>query len=165
MMIEPVDVLSRGFFFWCQHTGFGAWVQKQQWVFAVLETVHILAFSILLGTTISVDLRLLDFGLRRQSVHRIAHELDPWTWVSLSVTMITGVLLFMSEAVRLSISPSFFYKMLLFTFAIVLHFTIHRKATSPGASDGAWFGKVAACLSLMSWFGVALAGRAIGFLG
>jgi len=103
-------------------------------------------------------------GLRLTPVPQIARELEPWTLCALGVTVVTGACLFLSEAVRLSISEPFFYKMILFTLAILIHFTIHWKASMRGESQGAWFGKIAACLSLCSWLGVAMAGRAIAFL-
>ena len=164
VIIQPINILPYSFFAWSQQTWFGHWIETQQWVFAITETIHILAFTILLGTTLCVDMRLLGFGMRRQPTARIAHDLNPWMWAALAVTVVTGILMYLSEAERLSISAPFFYKIIFFLCAIVLHFTIHRKATSPGGIDGAWFGKLAACLSLIFWLGVALAGRAIGFI-
>ena len=76
----------------------------------------------------------------------------------------TGIPLFMSEAEKLSKSSPFFYKMIFLSCAITLHFTLHRKATAPTAKPGSGLGKLAACLSLICWLGVALAGRAIAFL-
>jgi hypothetical protein len=70
----------------------------------------------------------------------------------------------MSEAVKLSNSSPFFYKMIFLCCAVILHFTLHRKAISSGTTRGSGLGKLAACLSLLCWLGVALAGRAIAFL-
>jgi hypothetical protein len=111
-----------------------------------------------------VDLRLLGFGMRRQSVAQLAGFLGPWTLVGVASMIVTGVPLFMSEAVKLSGSSPFFYKMIFLACAVTLHFTLHRKAIASSAKPGSGLGKLAACLSLMFWLGVALAGRAIAFL-
>jgi hypothetical protein len=163
-MIRPVDVVPYHFFVWCEQTNLAVAIKTSTWMFAIIETVHIMTLSILLGTTLVVDLRLLGFGLRRSATPQVAHELEPWTWVTLAITILTGICLFASEALKLSHSGPFFYKMVFFIAAILLHFTIHWKATMQGARDGAFYGKVAACLSLICWLGVALSGRAIAFL-
>ena len=162
--MQPIDYLPYHFFVLCQNSAIGTWIKEATWIFAIMETIHIMGLSVLLGTTLVVDLRLLGFGLRRTSPSQVAHELEPWLWGTLIVVVGTGTCLFLSEAVRLAVSSPFFYKMIFFTIAILVHFTIHWRATSKKAIDGSMFGKVAACLSLISWLSVALAGRAIAFL-
>jgi hypothetical protein len=154
-----------GWFFWqCENTLPGSWFKHAQWFFAVDETIHIMALGMLIGTLVIVDLRLLGLGMRRQSVQQLAGYLAPWTLLGVALMIITGVPLFMSEAVKLSRSSPFFYKMVFLICAVALHFTLHRKATAAGATQGSGLGKLAASLSLICWLGVALAGRAIAFL-
>ena len=50
------------------------------WAFAIIETVHIMALTVLLGTLILVDLGLLGVGMRRQSPSYLAQLVTPWTW-------------------------------------------------------------------------------------
>jgi uncharacterized membrane protein len=118
----------------------------------------------LIGTLVIVDLRLLGLGMRRQSVAQVASYFAPWTLVGVALMVITGVPLFMSEAVRLSKSSPFLFKMIFLFCAVTLHFTLHRKAIASSTGHGSALGRLAATLSLMCWLGVALAGRAIAFL-
>ena len=157
-------ILPSSFFWQCENTLPGSWFKHAQWFFAIDETFHIMALGMLIGTLLIVDLRLLGFGMRRQSVPELARYLAPWTLLGVASMIITGVPLFMSEAVKLSRSTPFFYKMIFLTCAVTLHFTLHRKATASSARQGSGLGKLAACLSLICWLGVALAGRAIAFL-
>jgi hypothetical protein len=157
-------ILPAWFFFRCENTLPGSWFKHAQWFFAIDETFHIMALGMLIGTLVIVDLRLLGFGMRRQSVPQLAGFLAPWTVLGVILMVVTGVPLFMSEAVKLSNSSPFFYKMIFLFCAVTLHFTLHRKATAPTASQGSLVGKLAATLSLACWLGVALAGRAIAFL-
>jgi hypothetical protein len=157
-------ILPSWFFSLCENTLPGSWFKHAQWFFAIDETFHIMALGMLIGTLVIVDLRLLGFGMRRQSVPELARYLAPWTLVGVVSMIITGVPLFMSEAVKLSRSSPFFYKMLFLSCAITLHFTLHRKATASRTSQSSGLGKLAAFLSLICWLGVALAGRAIAFL-
>jgi hypothetical protein len=157
-------ILPNWFFVLCESSWPGSWFKHAQWFFAIDETFHILALGMLIGTLVIVDLRLLGFGMKRQSVAQIAGFLAPWTLFGVASMIITGVPMFMSEAVKLSRSSPFFYKMIFLFCAITLHFTLHRKATAPSARQGSGLGKLAASLSLICWLGVALAGRAIAFL-
>ena len=87
----------------------------------------------------------------------------PWMLVGMAVTIGSGSLLFVSEAMKCYGSPPFFVKMgFLFT-ALVFTFTLHRKLTKRNTPPPPVWGKVAAGLSLFLWFGVGLAGRAIAF--
>lgn len=140
----------------------GNYIRRATWIFAIVETVHIMALAVLLGTMVVVDLRLMGLGMKRQSARELSEILGPWFWTSFVTMIITGVCLFSSEAVRLSQSGPFAFKMMFLLLALTVHLTIHRAVIANGV-EGAMLGKVAACLSLFCWFGIALAGRAIAF--
>lgn len=155
-------LLPASFFKWCVATPVASWVNESLWGFATLETFHIIGLTVLLGTIVVVNLSVLGFGMR-QSAGQLARELAPWSLAGLVVMIGSGVPMFLSSAVGYSHSVPFFVKMGLLLFAIVFQFAIYRKATKPGANQGARFGKLVACLSLICWFGIAYAGRAISF--
>jgi hypothetical protein len=157
-------ILPRAFFVFCENTWPGSYLVKSQWGFAIVETFHIMALGMLLGTLAIVDVRLLGFGMRRQTPAQLYDDLAPWTRLGVVLMILTGVPLFMSEAQRLSSSGPFFYKMVFLTLALVTHFTLHRQVTLSGAKVNSGLGKLAGCLSLLCWLGVALAGRAIAFV-
>jgi uncharacterized membrane protein len=145
----------------------GSWLSREirasTWQFAILEMVHLLGLTVLLGALMVLDLRLFGYGMRKQPVSQLAKDLAVWTRVGLVTILGSGVFLFFGEPMKLSGSPSFHVKMLLLFLAIVFQFTLFRKVTlDDGASPR--LDKVAGVLSLALWFGVGLAGRAIGFL-
>ena len=156
-------ILPYSFFDWCEGSALGFWLKQAMWGFATIETVHIMALAVLLGSMVVVDLRLLGLGLKRMPTAELAGLLAPWFWTSLVTMIVSGTCLFVGEAVRLSTSGPFAYKMLFLLLAVIVHLSIHRKAIASGL-DGAALGKAAASLSLMCWLGIALAGRAIAFL-
>jgi uncharacterized membrane protein len=162
--MQLLNFLPVSFFSWCENVPPGLWIRNAKWAFAIIETVHIMALTVLLGTLIVVDLRLLGFGMRRQSAAYLARLLAPWTWSALLTMVVTGIGLFASEANRLSQSGPFAFKMLLLVLAVGTHFTIHSRVTRNGITSSAGIAKAAACLSIALWLGVALAGRAIPFL-
>ena len=147
------------FFKWCETTLIGHAIRQATWGFAVIETFHIMTLAVFLGTIVVIDLRLLGFGLRRRSASKLASELAPWNWTALVLMLLTGIPLFLSEATRLSGSTPFFIKMMFFLLGLLIQVTIFRKATR----DEGWLGRLTGILSLICWFGVAFAGRAIAF--
>jgi len=85
---------------WVSETPVGQAVSRSPWAFAVIESVHLLALAVIGGAVLMLDLRLLGLGLRDQPIDRVAREAHPWLGSSLLVMLVTGVLLFSSEAVE-----------------------------------------------------------------
>ena len=158
------QILPLSFFQWSQRTFIGLFIKQSMWAFAVTETIHIICLAILLGSTLLVDLRLLGKGMTGESVAELSRTLLPWTWATFAGIVVTGTIMFDSEAVKLSQSGPFFFKMIFLFLAVLFHLTIHRRVTSSDAIEGTGTAKVAASLSLVCWLSVALAGRAIAFL-
>lgn len=159
-----LNFLPASFFRWCQHTWIARYQADSLWAFAVIETIHILGLTVLLGTLLAMDLRLLGLSMRRYPTGQVARELTPLTLGALGLMVLTGIPMFMYQAIRYSTSTPFFIKMMFLLVAVSLHFTIHRKAIGQGINENARMGKVSACLSLACWLGVAFAGRAIAFV-
>ena len=154
------------FFQWCEATAVGSTVRKSLWLFPVIESGHLLALALLGGTLLLVDLRLLGLGLTRQSVRELAREAQPWLLGSLVVMLLTGTLLFLSEAVKCYYNDAFWVKITTLPLAIAFTFTVRRAVLSAEEGRGrAVWGRLVAVTSLSLWFVVGAAGRWIGFSG
>jgi hypothetical protein len=152
------------FFRWCDSTWISVAIRDSRFLFPAIETFHLLGITMLLGILLLLNMRLFNLGLRRQPVDRLAGQLAPWTWGSLAVILVSGTLLFLSEALKCYDSGPFRLKMLLLFLAILFQVTVHRPYTNSGkALITPVRARLVASLSLMLWFGVGLAGRAIGF--
>jgi hypothetical protein len=81
------------------------------------------------------------------------------------VMLTSGLLLFLSEAMKCYGNTSFRIKMLFLFFALLFQFTIYNRIVKNEGTSAPVGGKIAAAVALCLWFGVGLAGRAIGFLG
>jgi len=75
----------------------------------------------------------------------------------------SGVLLFVSEALKCYGSSAFRVKMVLLVAALVFHATVFRSVSRAEASSPVWR-RIAGAGALALWFGVGLAGRGIAFL-
>jgi hypothetical protein len=147
-------------------SGIGQTIKTSPWVFPVIESVHLLALAVIGGAVLIVDLRMLGLGLRRQSIVEVARDAQPILVGSLIVMLVTGVGLFLSEAVKCYYSTPFRVKMVCLLLAAIFTFTVKRRLTSADERRvrPLWF-KLAALVSLALWLGVGASGRWIGFSG
>jgi len=127
----------------------------------IVETIHLLAIALAVGTIMVIDLSILGVGMRRQAVPKITRELAPLTWIGFGVALLTGLLLFWSEAAKISCKPVFWVKMGLLAATFVFHLTVHRRATMPDPSMAPGRARMTAALSLTLWFAVAFGGKAV----
>ena len=134
--------------------------------FAIIESIHLLALSVIGGAVLIVDLRLLGFGIRTQTVREVACEAQPWFVGSWAVMIATGLLLFVSEPQKLYYSTPFAVKMVCLVLATIFALTVRRYVTLAGENrlSPIWM-KLVALVSLGLWFGVGAGGRWIGFSG
>ncbi len=144
----------------------GQAIKNSSWAFAVIESIHLLALAAIGGAVLVVDMRLLGMGLKRQSVAEVARDAQPVLVWSLVVMLVTGVALFVSEAIKCYYSTPFWVKMASLALAIVFTFTIKRRVTlTDQGTSGPGTLRLIALVSLVLWFGVGAGGRWIGFSG
>lgn len=154
---------------WLEQTTVGAGIRQSLWLFPAIETVHLLGMAALVGTIAVLDLRLVGWLLGRERVSTLTRRLLPWTWLGFAVQVVTGALLFSSEAIKIYSNPAFRLKMLLILFAgvhaLIFHLTIYRHvATWDESAILPARAKLAGSLSLLLWIGIVAAGRFIGFV-
>jgi hypothetical protein len=143
-------------------------IRKSLFLFPMIESAHVIALTLVFGTIAIVDLRLLGVASGHRPFTRLAPEILKWTWVFFALAVITGSLMFVSNAVTYFENTAFRIKMILMllaginmaVFQILTHRSVHLWDDQPKASAA---GRAAAILSICLWIGVIGAGRVIGF--
>ena len=151
------------FFEWCESTFLGQTVRTSVWLFPVIEAIHLLGLSLLGGMVLALDLRMLGVAMRDQPIAMIARGTYPWLARALVLMLVTGVLLFLSEAVKCYHNPSFWVKMTTLPFAIAFALTVRKRVAFRDGGVTGWQTRLTAGVSIALWFVVAAAGRWIGF--
>ena len=105
-------------------------IRDSTWLFAAIESLHLLGLTLLGGAVLLVDLRLLGLGLRQHSLANVEREAQPWLVAGLAVMLPTGFLMFASEAVKCYENGAFWVKMTSLLLAIVFTFTIRRRVAA-----------------------------------
>lgn len=142
----------------------GEAIRDSLWLFPFVEAFHLVGLAVIGGAILIVDFRMLGLVLRDHPVSRIARDMQPWVIGSLLAMILSGVPLFLSEAVKCYYSAAFWIKMTALGLAIVFTFTIRRSATA--AADDRFsplFNRAVAVTSIALWSTVGWGGRWIGF--
>ena len=154
---------------WLGSTSLAVAISESSWLFPGIESIHVLAITLVVGSITMVDLRLLNINLREQAAGDVIADVLPWTWSSFAVAVCSGALLFSSNASHYWGTVPFRAKMLVLALAglnmVVFHATTFRsvevwgrQAQMPAAA------KISGGLSLALWIGVVTLGRWIGFV-
>ena len=152
------------FFKWSDGSWIGVTVRSSRLYFPIIETLHLLALTLLLGAIFMLNLRLCGLVMKNLPIRQVSRDLSPWLLWSLIAILATGYFLFASEAMKCFSSGPFQAKMLFLSAAIAYHFTIFRKLTNTESEPKRVFGITASLVSIVLWLGVGLAGRGIAFI-
>ncbi len=140
-------------------------LREGAWLYPVVETIHIVGFSVLVGAVAMFDLRVLGFG-RQLPVRALARHLLPWSAGSMLLVVPTGLLLFVADPLALLANRVFLLKLGLIAVAglnaIAFHAGPYRRVDAwPERAPG--LAILHALLSLGLWIAVIACGRLLAY--
>jgi hypothetical protein len=154
---------------WLAATPLATLVRENEVLFPWIEAVHVLAIALVVGIIAMVDLRLLGIAFRDEPVSARLRRCLPLVWSAFGVALISGGLMFASQAVKYAANPAFQWKMalLLLAGANMAAFHLFTQRGLPawdqsGAPPAAV--RFAGGASLALWIAIVVAGRWIGFI-
>jgi hypothetical protein len=153
---------------WLENTRVAAAIRTSTWLFPTIESIHVLAITLVVGSVAMFDLRLLGIASRDRSVRELHKEILPWTWTAFACAVVAGTLLFSSDATKYYEDGPFRWKMLTLLLA-GLNTAIFEFGAFRGVSR--WdnekktplAAKLAGGISIVLWILVVGFGRWIGF--
>lgn len=137
-------------------------------LFPWIETTHVAAITLVFGSILLVDMRLMGLAARDYPISAMSRSLVPLTWVAFVVAAISGSLLFISNAVTYYGNFYFRAKMLAMLCAglnmAIFHVwtwrSVARWDENPTVPLGVRF---AGLISALLWVTIIACGRWIGF--
>jgi hypothetical protein len=149
-------------------TSFSIGLHESYYMYAWIESIHVITLTVSLGMLIVIDLRMLGVWLEDVPASKIAERLDRPMIIGFSIMVITGVLLYVGIPIRTTQSLWFRIKVILLVAAFINAWLFRRHMQS---SVGSWDvapvpprrTRVAAALSLTLWAGVVCCGRFIAY--
>ena len=149
---------------WCEGLAMSQAYRESTWLFAVTQSLHLVAITTFVGAIMIVDLRLLGWGPVRQPRAAMARSAQPiLLWAGLAV-LATGIPQFTANALSYSRHPVFVFKMCLLAATLVFTATLRRRVAV--ADEGrlpSWVPRAVGAASLTLWMCVTISGRLIGF--
>jgi hypothetical protein len=153
---------------WLEATALATEIRENEILFPWVESVHVLAIALVVGSLSIVDLRLVGLASLDRPAARLTRDVLPCTWVAFAFAALTGALLFSAKATAYAGNFFFRGKLVLLALAglnmIVFHAFVGRDiagwsmtAKPPVAA------RIAGGLSLLLWIAVVAFGRWIGF--
>ena len=153
------------FFEWCNDLALSNAYRQSLYLFAVTQSLHLVAVTTFVGAILIGDLRMLGWGPVRQSRLSIARSAQRiLLWSGLAV-LATGIPQFTTNAMSYYRTPLFAFKMWLLAATVVYTVTLRRRVAL--AEEGrlpSWVTKAVGAVSLVLWMSVTISGRLIAYL-
>jgi hypothetical protein len=143
-------------------------IRENDLLFPLIESVHVVAICLVVGSILAVDLRLLGLASVNRPVSRVTAGILPLTWGAFVVAVASGGLLFISNATKY-LGNGFFVAKLCLIGAAAVNMAIFHFI---GAKDlPRWENqarpplraRLAGGVSIVLWIAVVACGRWIGF--
>jgi len=145
-----------------QNSTFSQWVVGSDsiWAYPMILTMHTVGLGIVVGSAAILDLRLLGIGpgIPLSEMRRVL----PLFWLGFFINLVSGLVLFVSEAADKAAQPVFLVKLLLVAIGVVVTSRITNVAFDVAAPPARVRGL--AKVSLFVWAGAIVAGRLMAYL-
>jgi uncharacterized membrane protein SirB2 len=153
---------------WLDQTALSQAIQiHSSWVVPAVQTIHILAIALVMGSVLMIDLRLVGVVGRAQPVEKVFARFLPFVWWPLLILLASGAIMIIGEPARSLRNPVFQIKVVLILAAVAVTFAIVRASRSQAAGETARAPRLPvrllAVLSLAIWVGIICAGRWIAY--
>jgi hypothetical protein len=160
--------LFAGLFSYLENSALADNIRENDLLFPLIESVHVVAICLVVGSILAVDLRLLGLASLNRSVSRVTAGILPLTWGAFVVAVGSGGLLFISNATKYLGNGFFVAKLCLIAAAglnmAMFHF-IGAKDLPRWENDRRppLPARLAGGVSIVLWIAVVACGRWIGF--
>lgn len=152
---------------WLESTSVGSTIAQSAWIFPAIESIHMFGIVTVVGATSILDLRLMGVMLRHDSVSSVVSGTLRWALNGFVLMLVTGTLMFVSEATKCYTNTGFRWKMLLLVFAglnaLFFHFSAYRSVDRWEQGSTPYTAKFAGAFSILLWFGIVAMGRWIAW--
>ena len=150
-----------------EHSGIGEWMRSNVLAMPWVNAAHVLCVTLVFGSVLVVDLRLLGLLDRGRTVTGISREMLRLTWAAFAGAAVSGALFFSANATTYWFNTAFRFKMLAIVLAginmLVFQTATFRSVAAWDRNTPPRAAKIAGALSILIWVSVIVLGRVIGF--
>ncbi len=118
------------------------------WMYVTVSVAHYLGIFWCVGSVALVDLRVMGLAARKRNAGELAKQLFPWAWIAFTLAIVSGFLMFATDAGDWAPSRVFHVKLALITTSVVFALIVQREV--PKWSQSPEIPKVAKIIALIS---------------
>ena len=144
---------------WLAQTSLSLAIQTHEWVIPTVQSIHIVAIGVALGSVFMVTLRVLGWAARDQSLAETSARFGPWLTGALIVLLATGIVMIIGEPARELLALSFWLKMVLIVIGTAAAVLFQRAVRHREPSSI----RMQAVVTLLIWLGIVVLGRLIAY--
>ena len=104
-------------------------LRNAKYAIPLIQSFHLFGLTLVLGTTVVFNLRLLGLGVRQISMPAITRQLWRLMVGGLFLSITTGILVFIPDPARYAANTAFKTKLVILLAAILFHFMLDTGAT------------------------------------
>jgi hypothetical protein len=152
---------------WVENSTLGLWMADSLWAYPIVLATHAVGMSIVVGTIVMIDLRVLGFASRVpfKSFGKILLV----CWFCVALNTLSGVALFTVDPEHFIFHPVFWTKIGLVIAGLFFIYLLLRelRVSAPGdpeSTEPSRKARLIATLSLLFWLGAIIAGRLIAYI-
>jgi hypothetical protein len=143
-------------------------IREGDTLFPSIESVHVVAICLVVGSIFALDLRLLGLASLHRPAGHVARAILPVTWGAFTLAAVSGSLLFISNATKYLDNGFFVAKMVLIAAAglnMVIFHAIGARDLPQWEKDASppLRARIAGAVSILVWIAAVACGRMIGF--
>ena len=141
-----------------QSSAFARAVAESRWATAIFSSVHLLGFTVVLGSALLANLRLAGILLPDRPLAEIARPTRRGLAVGMAVSIVTGFMMFAPRAADAARNSTFRLKMLLLVAAVIHYVATQYTFSEQPPGEGAK--RALGATGVLLWVALALAGCA-----
>ena len=153
---------------WLYATPVSEYFRDAGWIVPAVQSIHIVAIAMLIGSSILLDLKLAGVVARTERPAVVYERYMPWAWGGLVVLLLTGMIMSIAEPDRVLSNWLFWTKMTLVVIGFLgtLLIRIPMRREEPMTQTPAWnlVAKPLGWLSLAIWIAIIVCGRWIAYV-
>jgi hypothetical protein len=149
---------------WLYATPVSTTIRETTWIIPNVQSVHILAIAVVVGSALVTELRLAGVLATDRPVAAVLRRYLPWLKWALLVLLLTGIVLVVAEPARTLGNALFWTKMALVAGASLVTLQARRRRVTLSEDEGdAGWAIALSWLMLGVWCAVIFCGRFIAY--
>jgi hypothetical protein len=122
------------------------------WMYASVSVIHYLTMFWFIGSMALVDLRVMGIAARKRNLMELSAQIFPWAWTGFVLAIISGFLMFTTDAGDWAPDPVFHVKLVMIILSVAFAILVQRGAPKWAAlPEIPVSAKVIATIGLVLW--------------